>query len=150
MASLTAQAERTWFHDAGLERCVSEGDSLRLELENIIIDVDKGEYYSPVVTLSGVREIRRFDVPVAQLTMGGEVLQFRRGEGRALLLVEWHTYQPTTRIFVQAASVDRTRPPCIARSKQAGDLRNRPACPQPNQLSGVGRSHSPGDAVAAS
>ncbi len=103
MTSLTEQAERTRFHDAGLERCVSEGDSLRLEFENIIIDVDEEEYYRAAVILSGVREIRRFDVPVAQLTMEGEgeVLQFHKGEGRALLLVEWHTYQPTTRTFVQ-------------------------------------------------
>jgi len=82
---------------------LSEGNSLRLKFQNIIIDVDRREYYSAIVILNGVREIRRFDVPVAQLTMEaeGEVLQFHRGEGRALLLIEWHTYQPTTRTFVQ-------------------------------------------------
>ncbi len=55
------------------------------------------------MVLSGVRAIRRFDEPVAQLTMEGEgeVLQFRRGEGTALLLVEWATYQPNATNFVQ-------------------------------------------------
>ncbi len=103
MTGLTEQLERTAFHDASLERCLSERDSLRLEFQNIIIDVDKEEYYSATVTLNGVREIRRFEEPVAQLAMEGEgeVLQFHKGEGRALLLVEWHTYQPTTRTFVQ-------------------------------------------------
>ncbi len=103
MTSLTEQAESTAFHDASLECGLSEGNSLRLKFQNIIIDVDREEYYSAIVILNGVREIRRFDVPVAQLTMEGEgeVLQFHKGEGRALLLVEWHTYQPTTRTFVQ-------------------------------------------------
>ncbi len=103
MTSLTEQLECTRFHDASLEECALEGDSLRLEFQDISLEWGKEEYYSAIVILSGVRAIRRFDVPVAQLTMEGEgeVLQFRRGEGRALLLVEWHTYQPTTRTFVQ-------------------------------------------------
>ena len=103
MTSLTEQAERTRFHDAGLEECVAEGDSLRLEFENIIIDTGTEEYYRATVVFSGVREIRRFDVPVAQLTMegDGEVLQFRRGEGTALLLVNWIIYQPHASEYVE-------------------------------------------------
>lgn len=101
--SLTEHVENTAFHDASLERCLSEGDSLRFEFQNIIIDIDKEEYYSATVILNGVREIRRFEEPVAQLTMEGEgeVLQFHKGEGRALLLLEWHTYRPNTNIFAQ-------------------------------------------------
>lgn len=103
MTSLTEQLERTVFHDASLEECVSEGDTVRLEFQDISLEWGKEEYYRASVVLGGVRAIRRFDVPVAQVAMEGEgeVLQFRRGEGRALLLVEWHTYQPTTRTFVQ-------------------------------------------------
>ncbi len=102
MTSLTEQLERTVFHDASLEDCASEGDTLRLEFQDISLEWGE-EYYRASVVLSGVRTIRRFDEPVAQLAMegDGEVLQFRKGEGRALLLVEWHTYQPTTRTFVQ-------------------------------------------------
>ncbi len=91
------------FHDASLAECVSEKDTLRLEFQDISLEWGKEEYYSATVVLSGVREIRRFDELLPQLTMEGEgeVLQFRRGEGRALLLVEWHIYQPATRSFVQ-------------------------------------------------
>ena len=44
MMSLTEQAERTAFHDASLERCLSEGDSLLLEFQNISVDIGKEEY----------------------------------------------------------------------------------------------------------
>jgi len=103
MMSLTEQVESTDFHDASLEQCVSEGDTLRFEFQNIIIDIEIEEYYSSCVILNDVREIRRFDEPVAQLTMEGdcEVLQFHRGEGKALLLVEWRTFQPSTTVFSQ-------------------------------------------------
>lgn len=74
-----------------------------MDFKDIAFDTEGEEYYSATVILNGVRGIRRFDEPVPQLTMegDGEVLQFRRSEGRALLLVEWHTYQPTTRSFVR-------------------------------------------------
>ena len=107
MTSLVEQAERTAFHDASLERCVSDGDSLLLEfqdiIQDIIIDMGKEEYYSASVVPSGVREIRRFGEPVAQLTLegDGEVLQFHRGEGKALLLLEWHSYKPKTIVFAE-------------------------------------------------
>jgi len=103
MMSLTEQVESTAFHDASLDQCVSEGDTLRFEFQNIIIDIENDEYYRASVVLSGVREIRRFDEPVAQLTMegSGEVLQFHKGEGKALLLVQWHTFQPNTNVFAQ-------------------------------------------------
>ncbi len=103
MMSLTEQVEGTRFHDSGLTKCVSEGDSLLLEFKNIIIDVGTEEYYSASVILNGVREIRRFDEPIAHLAMegDGEVLEFHRGEGKALMLVEWHFYQPNAHIFAQ-------------------------------------------------
>ena len=74
-----------------------------MNFQDILFDIENEEYYSASVILNGVREIRRFDEKVAQLAMegDGEVLQFHRGKGRALLLVEWHTYQPNTRSFVQ-------------------------------------------------
>ena len=31
----------------------------------------------------------------------GEVLQFHRGEGKALLLLEWHSYQPHAAVFAK-------------------------------------------------
>lgn len=96
MTSLTEQIERTVFHDAELGRCLTEGDSVKLYFRDIALEWGKEEYYSALVTLSGVREIRRFDEPVAQLTLegdGSDVLQFRKGEGRALLLIEWHHFQ---------------------------------------------------------
>lgn len=103
MMSLTEQVESTELHDASFEQCVSEGDTLRLEFQNIIIEIGKEEYYRASVILNGVREIRRFNEPIAQLAMegDGEVLEFHRGEGKALLLVEWHFYQPNARIFAQ-------------------------------------------------
>ena len=74
-----------------------------LEFQDISIEIGKEEYHSASVVLSGVREIRRFDEPVAQLTMEGEgeVLQFHRGEGKALLLLEWHSYQPHATVFAK-------------------------------------------------
>lgn len=101
--SLTEQIESTDFHDASFEQCVLEGGTLRFKFQNIVIEIGKEEYYRASVVLSGVREIRRFDEPIAQLTMegDGEVLEFHRGEGKALLLVEWHFYQPNARIFTQ-------------------------------------------------
>ena len=103
MTSLTEQLERTVFHDASLEECVSEGDALRLEFQDISLEWGKEEYYRASVVLSGIRQIRRFDVPVAQLTMEGEgeVLQFRRGDSTALLLVDWIVHQPHASEFVQ-------------------------------------------------
>jgi len=103
MMSLTEQAERTTFQDAPLERCLSEGDSLLLEFQNLTVDIGREGYYRATVVLSGVQEIKRFDEPVTQLTFEGEgegeVLQFHRGEGKALLLVEWHSYQPSTSVL---------------------------------------------------
>lgn len=96
MTSLTEQIEQTLFHDAELERCSTEGDSLQLHFRDIALEWGKEEYYSALVTLSGVQKIRRFDEPVAQLTLegdGSDVLQFRKGEGRAVLLIEWHHFQ---------------------------------------------------------
>ena len=103
MTSLTEQVENTDFHDASLERCSQEGASLQMDFQDILFDIEKEEYYSATVILSGVREIRRLGEPVARLTMEGEgeVLQFHKGEGRALLLVEWHTYQPNTTTFAK-------------------------------------------------
>lgn len=74
-----------------------------LEFQGIVIDIGKEEYYRASVVLSGVQEIRRFGKPIAQLTLEGddEVLQFHRGEGKALLLLEWHSYQPHTIVFAK-------------------------------------------------
>lgn len=102
--SLTDQIEETVFHDADLVRCSTEGDTLTLQFRNIALEWGQEEYYSAVVVLSGVREIRRFDKPVAQLLSEGEgadVLQFRRGEGTALLLVEWIYYRQPTNNFAK-------------------------------------------------
>lgn len=102
--SLTDQIEETVFHDADLARCSTEGDTLTLQFRNIALEWGQEEYYSAVVVLSGVREIRRFDKPVAQLLSEGEgadVLQFRRGEGTALLLVEWIYYRQPTNNFAK-------------------------------------------------
>lgn len=104
MISLTKQIERTVFHDAELERCSTEGNSLHFYFRDIVLEWGKEEYYRALVTLSGVREIRRFDEPVAQLTLegdGSDVLQFRRGEGKALLLIEWHYYQHKAHVFAK-------------------------------------------------
>ncbi len=103
MTSLAEQVERTAFHDASLDACSSKGDALLLEFQDISIEIGKEEYYRASVVLSGVREIRRFGEPVAQLTMEGEgeVLQFHRGEGKALLLLEWHSYQPHAAVFAK-------------------------------------------------
>lgn len=103
MMSLTKQIENTDFHDASFARCLQEGNSLQMHFQDILLDTEKEEYYSATVTLNGVREIRHLGKPVAQLTMEGEgeVLQFHRGEGRALLLLEWHTYQPNTTTFAK-------------------------------------------------
>ena len=101
MTSLAEQVERTAFHDVSLEACSSKGDALLLEFQDISIEIGKEEYYRASVVLSGVREIRRFGEPVAQLTMEGEVLQFHRGEGKALLLLEWHSYQPHAAVFAK-------------------------------------------------
>ena len=119
MMSLAEQLERTVFHDASLEACSLEGDSLLLEFQDIAIDWGKGEYYSTSVVLSGVREIRRFDEPVAQLTMEGEgeVLQFYRGEGKALLLLEWHSHQPHAAVFARYEIM----PPRLSRSRNRMD-----------------------------
>lgn len=102
--SLTDQIEETVFHDADLVRCSTEGDTLTLRFRNIALEWGQEEYYGAVVVLSGVREIRRFDKPVAQLLSEGEgadVLQFRRGEGTALLLVEWIYYRQPVNVFAK-------------------------------------------------
>ena len=102
--SLTDQIEETVFHDADLARCLTEGDTLTLQFRNIALEWGQEEYYSAVIVLGGVREIRRFDKPVAQLLSEGEgadVLQFRRGEGTALLLVEWIYYRQPTNVFAK-------------------------------------------------
>ncbi len=104
MISLPEQIERTVFHDAELECCWTKEDLLHLQFRDIVLEWGKEEYYRALVTLSGVREIRRFDQPVAQLTLegdGSDVLQFRRGEGKALLLIEWHYYQQKTHVFAK-------------------------------------------------
>ena len=103
MTSLIEQVENTDFHDASLERCFQEADTLQMDFQNILFDIEKEEYYSATVILGGVREIRRFGESVARLTMEGEgeVLQFHKGKGRALLLLEWHTYQPNTTTFAK-------------------------------------------------
>lgn len=104
MISLTEQIESTVFHDAELECCWIKGDQLQLQFKDIVLEWGKEEYYRALVTLSGVREIRRFDEPVAQLTLegdGSDVLQFRRGEGKALLLIEWHYYQQKAHVFAK-------------------------------------------------
>ena len=77
---------------------------MTLQFRNIALEWGQEEYYSAVVVLSGVREIRRFDKPVAQLLSEGEgadVLQFRRGEGTALLLVEWIYYRQPVNVFAK-------------------------------------------------
>ena len=102
--SLTDQIEETVFHDADLVRCSTEENTLTLQFRNIALEWGQEEYYSAVVVLSGVREIRRFDKPVAQLLSEGEgadVLQFRRGEGTALLLVEWIYYRQPVNVFAK-------------------------------------------------
>ena len=48
MTSLTEQLERTVFHDASLEGCVPEGDSLRLEFQNISLEWGKEGICSPL------------------------------------------------------------------------------------------------------
>lgn len=103
MTSLVEDIQRTAFHDSTLEKCWQEGDSLQMSFQDILFDVEKEEYYSATVILGGVREIRRLGKPVTQLIMegDGEVLQFHKGEGRALLLIEWHTYQPNTTSFAK-------------------------------------------------
>lgn len=103
MTRLAEEVERTAFHDSTFEKCSQKGDSLWMDFKDIAFDTEGEEYYSATVILNGVREIRRFNEPVPQLTMEGEgeVLQFHRGEGRALLLVEWHTYQPNTTTFAK-------------------------------------------------
>ncbi len=103
MTSLNEEVQRTAFHDSTLERCLQNGDLLQMDFQDILFDIEKEEYYSATVILSGVREIRRFGEPMAQLRMegDGEVLQFHKGEGQALLLVEWHTYQPNTTTFAK-------------------------------------------------
>ena len=120
MMSLAEQAERTAFHDASLEACSSEGDSLPLEFQDIAIDIGKEEYYRASIILSGVREIRCFGEPVAQLTMEGEgeVLQFHRGEGKALLLLEWHSYKPKTAVL---PNMRLSMPPRPSRSRNRMD-----------------------------
>ena len=45
--SLSDQAERTAFHDASLEACSLEGDSLLLEFQDIAIDWGKGSTTAP-------------------------------------------------------------------------------------------------------
>ena len=102
--SLTDQIEETVFHDADLVRCSTAGDTLTLQFRNIALEWGQEEYYSAVVVLSGVREVRRFDKPVAQLLSEGEgadVLQFRPGEGTALLLVEWIYYRQPINNFAK-------------------------------------------------
>ncbi len=103
MMSLTEQVECTEFHDSTLGRCLSKGESLRLGFYDILVDFENEVYFRSTVILSGVREIRRFDEPIPQLTVEGdcEVLQFHRGEGKALLLVEWHAYQPNTTVYAR-------------------------------------------------
>ncbi len=102
--SLTDQIEETVFHDADLARCSTEGDTLTLQFRNIALEWGQEEYYTAVVALTGIREIRRFDEPVAQLFLEGEgadVLQFRRGEGTALLLVERIYYRQHANVFAR-------------------------------------------------
>lgn len=102
--SLTDKVEETVFHDADLVRCSTEEDTLTFQFRNIALEWGQEEYYSAVVVLRGVQEIRRFDKPVAQLLSEGEgadVLQFRRGEGTALLLVEWIYYRQPVNVFAK-------------------------------------------------
>lgn len=80
MISLPEQIERTVFHDAKLECCWTKEDVLHLQFIDIVVEWGKEEHYRALVTLSGVGEIKRFDEPVAQLTLegdGSDVLQFR-------------------------------------------------------------------------
>ena len=104
MVSLAEQLERTDFHDADLGKCVSDGNTLYLYFRNICLEPGKEEYYSASVVLRGVREIRRDGAPVSELRLEGEgsdVLQVHRGEGRALLLIEWHSYRPRADVFAK-------------------------------------------------
>ncbi len=104
MVNLAEQLEKTAFHDAELGRCVSDGDTLYLHFRNIGLERGKEEYYSASVVLRGVREIRRNSMPVAELKLesnSSDVLQFHRGEGKALLLIEWGFYRPPVNVFAK-------------------------------------------------
>lgn len=104
MVSLTEQLERTAFHDAELWKCKSHDDKLYLYVRNISLALEREQYYSALVTLRGVHQIRRNSAPISELTLEGEgsdVLQFHRGEGTALLLVEWQSYRPLSTTFAK-------------------------------------------------
>ncbi len=104
MVSLAEQLKRTKFHDAELGRCVSDGDTLYLHFRNISLRDGKEEYYSAEVVLRGVHEVRHNDTPIPELRLegdGSDVLQFRRGDGKALLLIEWQSYRQNSFVFAK-------------------------------------------------
>lgn len=104
MVSLAEQLEKTDFHDAELGKCFSDGDTLHLHFRNIGLESGKEEYYSASVVLRGVREIRRNGTAVPEMKLessSSDVLQFHRGEGTALLLIEWGFYQPRADVFAK-------------------------------------------------
>ncbi len=107
MVILAEQLENTDFHDSSLARCVSEGDTLHLFFRNIHLEIGKEEYYSASVTLRGVREIRRDKAPIREMKIegdGNDVLQFHRGDGKALLLVQWDFYRPRAGVYAESHS----------------------------------------------
>ena len=104
MAGLAEQLEKTDFHDSELGRCFSVGDALHLHFRNIGLECGKDEYYAAHIVLRGVRKITQNDVAVSELNLESEssdVLQFHRGEGRALLLIEWGFYRPRKNLFAK-------------------------------------------------
>lgn len=104
MVSLAEQLERTKFHDAELARCVSDGSTLCLHFRNISLRDGKEEYYSAHVVLRGVQKIQCNGTPIPELKLEGEgsdVLQFHRGDGKALLLIEWQSYRQNSFVFAK-------------------------------------------------
>ena len=52
----------------------------------------------------GVREIKRDKAPIKEMKIegdGNDVLQFHRGDGKALLLVQWDFYRPRAGVYAE-------------------------------------------------
>ncbi len=75
------------------------------------LEIGKEEYYSASVNLKGVREIRRDKAPIKEMTIegdGNDVLQFHRGDRKALLLVQWDFYRPRAGVYAEYEIDDDT------------------------------------------
>ena len=96
MDDIAAVLARSEFHDSELAEIDWVGSEISLVFSNVSISLDD-QYYRVTVRLVGVTRVELDGRPVSELAhsgRGSSVINFRRSEGYASMLVEWFEYQP--------------------------------------------------------